>query len=670
VLVVDDDAVLLDVLGRVLTGAGHRVLPATTVHDALLQAELAPDVALLDLNLPDGNGLDLARALRARQPDLRLVLMTACPPPLGAGTEAAGIFACMLTKPVGLTELHEALALALTENAMSEPTPPVQPDAIHVPSPAAASQPPAPPAGEGQPVPPPAEPVAPAPMPQVAVDPQPADHRSRFSRFMGVAGLLLMFVTAVVFFLGFIFEVPVPFLSASHGPRRTAAPAPLGVKLVEGKSHTLEVPPVVAESLGIRPKGKAERLEAAKKPTRTRPLVLPGSTALDATKLMRIRARFAPAEVVSIGEREEDVIQDGSPKKVKRELRTGDWVEKDQELGVFYSVDVGSKKNDLIDGIVQLRLDQEILDRAQKARSGAIPEVFLLTYRRNVESDRNAIARAWNTLKTWGISEKEIRAVEDEGEEIAKRKGKRYDRKEDFARWARVVLKAPDSGFLVERNVTKHEIVVDPTINLFQVAKVDRLTVVANAPEEELPTLLKLRPKQRVWTIRTMSSGMEEGIEGPIDEISYLIDVNQHAALVKGHIDNPKPELEIDAKKNHRRLRAGQYITATIELPPPDDVVEVPMSAILDDGKQCLVFVQDKVKKNQYTMRRVEVTHRFATTAFVKSKLTAKQQKLTPEEKEDGLLPRRPLALGERVLTSGALELKKELEDLLAKEKK
>jgi multidrug efflux pump subunit AcrA (membrane-fusion protein) len=118
------------------------------------------------------------------------------------------------------------------------------------------------------------------------------------------------------------------------------------------------------------------------------------------------------------------------------------------------------------------------------------------------------------------------------------------------------------------------------------------------------------------------------GIPGTIDDISYLIDVNQHNAVVKGHIDNPEC-----------KLRGGQFVSCTVQLPPPADVVEVPMTAIVDDGRQCVVFVQADPSRPHYTLRRVEVRQRFDKTAFVRSRLTKKEMELTPEEKEQDLLP-------------------------------
>ncbi len=57
------------------------------------------------------------------------------------------------------------------------------------------------------------------------------------------------------------------------------------------------------------------------------------------------------------------------------------------------------------------------------------------------------------------------------------------------------------------------------------------------------------------------------------------------------------------------------------------------------------------------------MTDRFDKVVYVKSKLDDKEAALTPEEKEQGLAPLEELHEGDKVLTSGVLELKAELED-------
>lgn len=65
VLVCDDEPQILRALRVVLRDAGFDVVAATTAAEALDAAALqAPDAAILDLVLPDGDGIDVARRLR------------------------------------------------------------------------------------------------------------------------------------------------------------------------------------------------------------------------------------------------------------------------------------------------------------------------------------------------------------------------------------------------------------------------------------------------------------------------------------------------------------------------------------------------------------------------------------------------------------------------------
>jgi cobalt-zinc-cadmium efflux system membrane fusion protein len=385
-------------------------------------------------------------------------------------------------------------------------------------------------------------------------------------------------------------------------------------------------------------------------PTQARPMVMPGSTALDPARVMRVRCRFN-AEVAEITQIP-DKSQRLKGETVLRELRPGDRVQKGQVMAVVWSVDVGSRKSDIVDALVQLRLDEKRLEAREKLyANGSLPLDTLLQTRRDVVTDRNARERAERTLRTWNIPEHEIKAVYEEAELAIARQGKRDEAKE--RQWARSELIAPRDGIIVERNVSTGEYVADTTINLFTIAEVDRLLVIANPPEDQLPELLALRPEQMTWTLQTVQSSGAPPIEGPIEEVGYLIDPNQHTAVVKGYVSNPAG-----------KLRAGQFVTATVNLPPPPDVVEVPLTALAEDGKQSFVFVQPDPTQHRYTLRRVQVTHRFDHTAFVRSRLAPSEQKLTSEEKALGYQPRRPLKPGEHIISSGVLELRAALEDM------
>jgi cobalt-zinc-cadmium efflux system membrane fusion protein len=179
------------------------------------------------------------------------------------------------------------------------------------------------------------------------------------------------------------------------------------------------------------------------------------------------------------------------------------------------------------------------------------------------------------------------------------------------------------------------------------------MLVVANAPEDELPNLNALTFPQRKWTVKTVGVRGAGELPGPIEEVGYLIDPNQHTAVIKGYIDNPGEQ-----------IRAGQFVSCTVQIPPPGGVVEIPLDAVVEDGQMCVVFVQPDPSKHQYRMRRVELTHRFKEVAFVRSRPFSDNEKLTPAEKEQGLLPLEPLHPGERILKTGVGELKAALVEL------
>jgi len=65
ILVVDDDQDLLALIAFALTQGGFAVIKAADVRTALrLFAAEAPDLAILDINLPDGNGFQICEAIR------------------------------------------------------------------------------------------------------------------------------------------------------------------------------------------------------------------------------------------------------------------------------------------------------------------------------------------------------------------------------------------------------------------------------------------------------------------------------------------------------------------------------------------------------------------------------------------------------------------------------
>jgi signal transduction histidine kinase len=115
ILVVDDNASLVENLCEILEGAGYQVRGAGTCRDALALARDGFDVALVDLRLPDGDGTALAPELKGLAPDGEVVLLTGFAT-LESAMAAVRAGACAyLVKPCATQEL-----LVTVEQAMRQ----------------------------------------------------------------------------------------------------------------------------------------------------------------------------------------------------------------------------------------------------------------------------------------------------------------------------------------------------------------------------------------------------------------------------------------------------------------------------------------------------------------------------------------------------------------------
>ena len=80
VIIIDDHKVFVEGLSKLINDSGIAHVAATgySAQDCrnLLSDEKLPDVLLLDIQLPDGNGVDLCAELKTRYPDLKILALT------------------------------------------------------------------------------------------------------------------------------------------------------------------------------------------------------------------------------------------------------------------------------------------------------------------------------------------------------------------------------------------------------------------------------------------------------------------------------------------------------------------------------------------------------------------------------------------------------------------
>lgn len=122
VLIVEDEPRLRELLQRAIGGWGFGTVVARSGEEAMrLCQSSTPDIALLDLNLPGMDGLELFERLKSQRPMIQGIVLTGF-----ASVEAARQAIHLevvefLTKPCHLGDLERALDRALRKNSSATP---------------------------------------------------------------------------------------------------------------------------------------------------------------------------------------------------------------------------------------------------------------------------------------------------------------------------------------------------------------------------------------------------------------------------------------------------------------------------------------------------------------------------------------------------------------------
>ncbi len=110
VLVVDDEAGLVDQLQRFLASKGYAVSTAADGLEALQKVQdERPDVVLLDINLPRMNGLEVLRRVRASDPAVAVIMVSGLSDEATSRRALALGALAYLTKPLSFRALEQRL---------------------------------------------------------------------------------------------------------------------------------------------------------------------------------------------------------------------------------------------------------------------------------------------------------------------------------------------------------------------------------------------------------------------------------------------------------------------------------------------------------------------------------------------------------------------------------
>jgi DNA-binding response OmpR family regulator len=123
VLLVEDEALIASSLERALAASGYQAIVRSTVADAIAAADAAPpDLVLLDLGLPDGDGTQVASHMARHHPSVPVIVLTARADEIDVvlGLEAGAVD--YIVKPFRLAELlarinsHLRMRKAITQH--------------------------------------------------------------------------------------------------------------------------------------------------------------------------------------------------------------------------------------------------------------------------------------------------------------------------------------------------------------------------------------------------------------------------------------------------------------------------------------------------------------------------------------------------------------------------
>ena len=114
ILIIDDEKVILESLGMFLTEKGYEVRCSLTMAEGLEKIDsFKPEAVILDIRLPDGDGLDLLRKLKGRNDEAAVIMITAFHD-MDTTIKAIKLGATeYITKPIDVDELEKAVLRAM-----------------------------------------------------------------------------------------------------------------------------------------------------------------------------------------------------------------------------------------------------------------------------------------------------------------------------------------------------------------------------------------------------------------------------------------------------------------------------------------------------------------------------------------------------------------------------
>lgn len=289
----------------------------------------------------------------------------------------------------------------------------------------------------------------------------------------------------------------------------------------------------------------------------------------------------------------------------------GEPIKKGDVLVVIDAADVGQSKSEFLSALVAQESKAEILSNLESLVNGAIPQRQVREARVALRESKIRLLNAEQTLLNLGFT---IKSEE-------------YQELDDVARAEKIrFLGLPENVVQGVRKMTSNLLPIRATFD----GVVLRQDVALGETAEVGKPILEIADIRQMWlkldVPKEVSSrlalgqqvsfhpdGIENDLHATITWISTEMNEQTRTLQVRAEVDNPVVSTDIKSGHEVRLLRANTFGTGTVMLRKSESALVVPVSSILHDDRQPLVFA----KTGDLTFKRVDVTLGVRDGAYV-----------------------------------------------------
>ena len=287
----------------------------------------------------------------------------------------------------------------------------------------------------------------------------------------------------------------------------------------------------------------------------------------------------------------------------------GQEVKANAPLAILYSSELGLAQSAYLKAKAKLHVAEQAFNRAQfLLQEQVIGEAELQRRQAELLSAQAEGNESHDRLKLLGMNDEEFR---------------RLERSRQIRSVVPIV--APFGGRIIGRKLTRGE-VVETTENLFVIADLSEVWVLANIPEKDIPFVHSVHASGGTQVDVRINAYPKEVFKGTITYVGDVLDPVTRTM-----------QLRIELPNQDGRLKPEMFSTIRLYSESQPDRLAVPEAALQRDQGRILVFVQRGV--NEYEMREVHIGESNGTLTSILGGLNE----------------------GEPVVTHGAFVLKSEL---------